>query len=135
VRYTEDSDLWTRIALEYYIPYCNKPLALYNLEIPNNSNSENVNEYYYVIDSLESSLFHNKVPLDLRASVIKYINYQKLSFIKRCILKNNKFLALRKLASFEIFFYNPFQSIMLIFLLLIPKFFLNISYIFFRKNV
>ena len=120
VKYTEDSDLWTRIALTNHIPFSNKPLSIYNLEIPNNSNSHKLFDFYYVIYSLEFALKSNGVPSHLLKSVLKYINYQKISFIKRTILNNQKKLALKKLFSFDIFRANPTYWIILLFSSLLP---------------
>jgi glycosyltransferase involved in cell wall biosynthesis len=120
IKYTEDSDLWTRIALNNYIPFSNKPLSIYNLEIPNNSNTHKLFDYYYVIYSLENALKSNKVPSHLLESVLKYINYQKISFIKRLLLNNQKKLALNKLYSIDIFIANPIYWVILFFLTFVP---------------
>lgn len=120
VSLTEDSDLWCRFALKYKIAFCNKPLATYYIETPNNTRLQINKEGYQVVQTLLFELENGTVPLKYLNSVNKLVGYFEVSFVKRAILLGCKKLAFQNLFRNHLIKYYFLQFIFLMILLLIP---------------
>lgn len=125
VSLTEDSDIWCRFALKYQIAFCNKPLATYYIETPNNTRMQFDWDGYQVIKTLQIALVSGNVPEKYKNSVNNLIGYFELSYVKRAILLGYKSAAFKSMFKINLFKYYFLQNIFLMFLLIFPNSVLN----------
>ena len=111
VRLTEDSDLWCRIALNYDVAYCKKPLATYFMALPGSTHIIFENTEYEVSKTLKHALEDKNTPKNKIESIKKLIAFQKISLIKRGILTNNKEQIIGHLLDTSLLKYYPKEYI------------------------
>jgi len=85
VSHTEDTDMWSRIALSYPIVYTSNSCARYNVE----NKIRYTDRPFYIVESLQKKIDEKKVPDIFINSVKKVIEYQLLMSALAMILSGN----------------------------------------------
>lgn len=120
VRLTEDSDLWSRVALSFKIAYSTKPLATYYMGTSGSTHFIFEKKDFHVTTTLKNELFLKNVIPKFEKSVGKFIAFQQLSLVKRSILTNHKGYARIKIFSKYIFKYYTLSFFIFFFVSLLP---------------
>lgn len=90
VRLTEDSGLWTQIALKYDVAFDKRKLVNYFFETPGNTLSVYEKEEPYVIRILKNKISSNEVPDHFIQSVQNLILFLHANRLKRAVLVGDR---------------------------------------------
>jgi hypothetical protein len=120
VKLTEDSDLWSRVALKYDIAFSALPLAINYVGTTGSTHFIFEPNNFQITRTLRLALNHNKVKPSQIKSVKKLISFQQLSLIKRSILTGNRLFAFKNLLNAGLICYYPFSYLKCLMALVVP---------------
>jgi len=86
VNHTEDTEMWSRIALSYPVVYTKKTCARYNVE----DKVRITKSMFYIVESLQYLLDNDKVPKENLQEVKNVIEYQILMSVLSMLLSGEK---------------------------------------------
>lgn len=130
VKLTEDSDLWSRVAIKYDIAYTKKPLATYLINTTGNTHLIFEPCDFQVTVTLTDMLNEENIDKKFKKSIKRLIAFQKLNLIKRAIFSQNKKFAFHRLIYTNVIKHYPITVIKCFISILIPH---NILIYFIKK--
>ena len=120
IRLTEDSDLWTRLALTTPMAMILPALARYHVETEGNTRKVVQIEKFEVVRTLERVLRQRLVPIAQRPGARALLRLQKLMQIRRHVLLGHRSPALRGLADVTLWRHVPTSSLVALIAALTP---------------